>query len=297
MRKRTLKDKVAVWVKERSSLQAAASIMRGKQTISLDYPIRPEPRYGYGRPLHPQLFKIISAENRNYREQLKKFQSYRKDFADISLEEKSNTAPYWLNPFIPALDAISLYSFVSLQNPAAYVEIGSGISTRFVRQAIQDRKLNTKITSIDPSPRRQVASIADSIIPAPLENLSPSFFTKLRADDILFVDNSHHSFQNSDVTAFFLDVLPALAPGVTVGIHDIFLPYDYPPAYRHNFYSEQYLLAAYLLGGGAHLKPAFPAWFISQSAEFKTELESLFSFRESQKIEQHGVAFWFTITA
>ncbi len=33
-------------------------------------------------------------------------------------------------------------------------------------------------------------------------------------------------------------------------VHDIFLPDDYPPEWADRYYSEQYLLAAWLLGGG-----------------------------------------------
>ena len=52
---------------------------------------------------------------------------------------------------------------------------------------------------------------------------------------------------NSDVAVFFLDILPNLAPGVVVHIHDVFLPDDYPPQWIERYYSEQYLLACYLL--------------------------------------------------
>jgi hypothetical protein len=38
-------------------------------------------------------------------------------------------------------------------------------------------------------------------------------------------------------------------PGVLVHVHDIFIPFDYPPAYQRRLYSEQYLLFALLAGG------------------------------------------------
>ncbi len=38
------------------------------------------------------------------------------------------------------------------------------------------------------------------------------------------------------------------------GIHDIFLPNDYPTEWNNRFYSEQYLLMMYLLGGGGMTK-------------------------------------------
>ena len=46
---------------------------------------------------------------------------------------------------------------------------------------------------------------------------------------------------------FFLEVLPELPKGVLVQVHDIKLPFDYPAKLRERWYSEQYMLAMYLL--------------------------------------------------
>lgn len=54
----------------------------------------------------------------------------------------------------------------------------------------------------------------------------------------------------SDVVYLFTEVLPRLAPGVVVHIHDIFLPYDYPEVWIREdrfFWNERYLLQAFLL--------------------------------------------------
>ena len=53
----------------------------------------------------------------------------------------------------------------------------------------------------------------------------------------------------TDVQYLFLEVIPRLAPGVAVHVHDIFLPDEYPQAWvvdEHRFWSEQYLLQAFL---------------------------------------------------
>ena len=52
---------------------------------------------------------------------------------------------------------------------------------------------------------------------------------------------------NSDATTIFLDTIPRLRSGVLVEIHDVTLPYDYPTEWIDRYYSEQYLLAAYIL--------------------------------------------------
>jgi hypothetical protein len=73
---------------------------------------------------------------------------------------------------------------------------------------------------------------------------------------------------NSDVTVFFIDILPRLKPGVVVHIHDIMLPYDYPDSFKHWYWNEQYMLAVYMMGHMARLTPLAPTAFICRDAEF-----------------------------
>jgi hypothetical protein len=47
----------------------------------------------------------------------------------------------------------------------------------------------------------------------------------------------------------FLEILPALSPGVIVHIHDICLPFEYISEFKDRGYGEQYLLASALLYG------------------------------------------------
>lgn len=66
-------------------------------------------------------------------------------------------------------DAEVAYAVVRLLRSKRIVEIGSGNSTHLFRQAITDGRLDTKLVSIDPSPRREVESAADQVIPRRLE--------------------------------------------------------------------------------------------------------------------------------
>ena len=46
-----------------------------------------------------------------------------------------------------------------------------------------------------------------------------------------------------------LEIMPTLAPGVILHVHDIFLPDDYPEAWLRTFrffWNEQYMLQAFL---------------------------------------------------
>lgn len=120
---------------------------------------------------------------------------------------------------------------------------------------------------MDPQPRAEIDSICDEVIRSRVEEVDPSVFRVLGQGDVLFVDNSHRVFMNSDATAVFLDILPTLPAGVFVHFHDIFLPADYPPEIRLRYYSEQYLLAAYLLGGRGTIDIVLPNAFISSDPE------------------------------
>lgn len=205
-------------------------------------------------------------------------------------------ADWWPNDFLPALDAATLYHYVTARKPTNYLEIGSGVSTKFARRAIQDSNLHSLITSIDPAPRVDIDKFCDKIIRQPVENTSLNVFAALQSGDILFVDNSHQSFQNSDVTVFFLDILPNLSPGILVGIHDITLPDDYPPSYAHNYYNEQYLLAAWLLGGSQGIEITLPNWYASKTQELSQIIAPIFSQSQFNQVDTHGSIFWFTIS-
>jgi len=166
------------------------------------------------------------------------------------------------------MDAVSLYGLVCEFRPKKIIEIGSGHSTRFARRAILDNSIATKITSIDPTPRADIKELCDLHIQAPLEDTDLHLFDDLEAGDFLFVDSSHRTFPNSDVTIVFMDLLPRIPAGVVVHFHDIFWPLDYPPDWADRYYSEQYLLGAYLLGdAGSRVEILLPNAFISQDAE------------------------------
>jgi dienelactone hydrolase len=90
-------------------------------------------------------------------------------------------------------------------------------------------------------------------------------------------------------------VLPALPPGVLVHVHDVFLPYDYPQDMCDRFYSEQYVLAAFLLANPEKYVPVMPNYFVSQDAQLSRILEPLWSDPRMPVVERHGGSFWFTI--
>jgi hypothetical protein len=205
--------------------------------------------------------------------------------------------PYWRNGYLPGLDAAVLYSLLAARHPARYVEVGSGHSTRFAGRAIRDHALRTRIHCIDPSPRAAVGGLADHVSRSRLECLPPGAVgSMVMPGDILFFDGSHRLLGNSDVTVFLLEILPSLPAGVLVQIHDICLPFDYPPEWTDRWYSEQYALAAYLLGGAAGCRLLCACAFIGSDPELSSVLDPLWSLPALAGVERGGSSFWFETT-
>lgn len=173
-------------------------------------------------------------------------------------DAKRTTLPAWENPFLTPLDMVALYGMLLEFAPARYVEVGSGMSTRVAYAAKQAGRLSTELISIDPDPRLEIAALCQVNVRARLEDEIERLAALLRPGDILFFDGSHRSFPGSDVTSFFLDLLPRLPGGVIVHVHDIYLPGDYPAPLWDRLWSEQYLLACWLLGGGQGLEIILP---------------------------------------
>jgi hypothetical protein len=277
-------------------LRETHRLLRTRQVILLEFPVASRPRWGHGHPPHPELYEVLNRERGQFAEALRGFLALRDSFQPIEAHAPRDSAqPNWINGYLPRLDAVALYGLLVKHNPVRYVEIGSGHSTKFARRAIQDHGLQTSITSIDPAPRAQIDELADEVIRRPLEDLDLAPLRSLEAGDMLFYDGSHRCLMNSDVTVFFLEVLPRLNPGVLVHIHDITLPWDYPPGYVRRYYSEQYLLAAYLLAREAPFEIVLANAFICQDAELSAIMEPLW--RMIQLDRPGGCSFWVRTTA
>ncbi len=260
----------------------------------VDYPYRAEIRYGAGRPAHPGLSALIEAGRERYAARLDDLAAL--DVADIRRGGTYEAdAPFWLNAWYPPLDGLALTSFLRELNPARFVEIGSGVSTKFARRAATTYGLRTKLTSIDPQPRNQIDRLCDTVIRKPLERCDPALFDALEPGDVFFLDSSHRSFQGSDVTVFFLDILPRLKPGVVVHIHDVYLPEDYISGHVHRLWNEQYLLATALLFGVARFEILFPAWFVGRDPALRAQAVSRVFAGPLAGLEPYGAGFWLRI--
>jgi hypothetical protein len=195
---------------------------------------------------------------------------------------------YSNNPFFGFVDAAVCYALIRNGEPATVVEIGSGHSSRVIRAAL-DQNGSGRLVSIDPNPRASVADVSDEHLPMVVQKMQSEWFEELSDDSILFIDSSHQAGTGSDVNFLFLEVLPALQPGVLIHIHDIYLPDDYPIHWnidRKFNYSEQYLLQA-LLTFSSGFRVVWPGRWVLQNK--RTELSALM--RPGEKLERH-CSFW-----
>lgn len=266
---------------------------RSGVTIDLDYPALPRVRSWDGLKNGNPYRELLRPGEARYRALLASFLDLQSAFTKISVHEPGDErAPYWMNGWFPTLDAICLSGLVAKLNPRRYVEVGSGNSTKFVRRAIADHGLRTRVISIDPHPRAVIDELCDEVIRDRLENCDLKIFAELGAEDLVFIDNSHRSFQGSDVTVFFTEILPCLPSGCHYGIHDIFLPYDYPEEWLPRYYSEQYLLMTYLLGGAAGDETVLPVHYVQNTPALLAVLDPIIRHPALEGATPVGGAFW-----
>jgi len=267
------------------------------QNLFLEYKVDFKPRYGHGKPAHMELYKIIDANRDLYRDLLGRALFYKDKLWSIqdSGKETDSIKPSWNNGYLPGLDIIALYTFISEYKPKRYIEIGSGNSTKVAYKAKLEQQLDMEIISIDPMPRVGIENLADTVIREPLENFQFDFLGNFNENDILFVDNSHRNLPNSDAMVIFLEILPRLKKGVIVHFHDIYLPYDYPQFMCDRFYSEQYGLAVYLLANPEKYTTILPNYFIFEDKELSEVIAPIWNHDNLIGVEKHGGSFWIRI--
>jgi hypothetical protein len=158
------------------------------------------------------------------------------------------------NEYFAGLDAAMYYALIRDLTPRRVVEIGSGFSTRIAAMALQrNREAGHagELICVEPYPQPRLldAKLVMTLIEQPVEQVPLEVFDALEANDVLFIDSSHAVKFGGDVCREFLEILPRLAPGVWVHVHDIFFPDDYPAQWlidRRLAFNEQYLLEAFL---------------------------------------------------
>jgi hypothetical protein len=171
------------------------------------------------------------------------------------LEETAElTTFYTQNSQFSWLDSRALFVFVREWKPRRFLEVGSGFSTLLVAD-INRRWFDNAmtLTCVEPYPReflkRGIPGVT-RLVEEKVQEVPLTEFENLQDGDILFIDSSHVAKTDSDVNYLYFEVLPRLASGVRIHVHDIFLPHEYPREWvidENRSWNEQYILRALLM--------------------------------------------------
>ena len=176
---------------------------------------------------------------------------------NFHLTETNDSTEFFIkNNAFGYCDAVILYSIIRKNKPKNLIEVGSGMSSRVIASALRANYVEgsyTEYTIIDPYCQIDLNLYPKGtmLLKQQVETTDISLFTKLKENDILFIDSSHVCKIGSDVNFEILEVLPVLNKGVYVHFHDIVMPYEYPKSFATNpefrmFWTEDYLLQAFL---------------------------------------------------
>jgi predicted O-methyltransferase YrrM len=156
------------------------------------------------------------------------------------------------NEMFSRLDAWILQAMLRYLRPRRMIEVGCGWSSLVTARVIREQLGGSiDFTCIEPNPPAFLAGGVEGIsrsIALPVEQVPVDTFLELGAGDVLFIDSSHTVKTGGDVVFLLQEVLPRLADGVVVHIHDIFLPRDYPQEWvlAGRSWNEMYAVRAFL---------------------------------------------------
>lgn len=163
-------------------------------------------------------------------------------------------------PGFGPIESQALHCIVRSLAPGRLTEVGSGVSTMVSLAASQQNRLegrgDTAITCVEPFPHQALRRAEGITLVPELAQSAPSeIFEELESGDVLFLDSTHAVKTGSELTRLYLEILPALRPGVVVHIHDICLPYAYCPDILHSLFDwQESALVAALITDNPRLK-------------------------------------------
>src|SRR3954449_10647822 len=153
---------------------------------------------------------------------------HRSELADVPFERTPGRVEYvWNNGAFGGADAIVYYGLVRELRPRRVVEVGSGWSSLLLARALGRNGTPCDVTLIEPYPNHELLSALPDgweVQERPLQRAELAVFERLGPGDLCLFDGSHCAATASDVNWFVFEVMPRLARGVLVHIHDILLP-------------------------------------------------------------------------
>jgi hypothetical protein len=165
---------------------------------------------------------------------------------------------YFANGWYTYADGFALFMMLNHFQPARIIEVGSGFSSALILDTNEQfLSRSTELTFIDPNPEHRLNKLLRetdkskcTVVKDIVQNTSLDTFKQLKEHDILFIDSSHVSKTGSDVNFLFTEVIPGLAKGVVIHVHDIFFPFEYPQdwLFEHRLnWNELYMMHCFLM--------------------------------------------------
>lgn len=195
------------------------------------------------------------------------------------------------NPNFSRIDALVLYSMLRHLRPERVYEIGSGFSTRVAAAALARNGNCQRHLCIEPFEMPWLEQTGAEVLRQRIEHVSLDLFDTLKAGDVLFIDSSHAIRPQGDVVREYLQILPALPPGVIVHIHDVYTPHDLHPYLvldQRKIWDEQYLMEALLSGGDRFEVMLANYWICRQHPEAFAHVVP----GHTSPPERDGCSFW-----
>jgi len=178
----------------------------------------------------------------------------------VGLEAYRAASTGVFGPGYGPIESQVLYCFLRAQKPRRMIEVGCGVSTATAVAAsatnANEGAVRTAVTCIEPFARAGLRELPDiDLWEIPCQEVPLETFTQLSPGDLLFIDSTHAVRTGSELPYLYLEVLPSLAAGVFIHIHDIYLPFLFSPFVLGDpFDWQETVVLAALLTNNDHLR-------------------------------------------
>lgn len=220
----------------------------------------PDPDLDALRPRRDRLFTSDATQlvgiDLNWDAQLEVLDELAPLVADVPFSEEERPGlRYRFDNFSYAYgDGLFLHLMLRWLQPKRLIEVGSGHSSACALDTAERHLDRTRMTFIEPYDEllRSLLRPGDEerveILSSAVQDVGVERFSELERGDLLLIDSTHVSKLGSDVNHLLFEVLPRLAPGVVVHVHDIFPGFEYPWEWHEEgrVWTEAYLLRAFL---------------------------------------------------
>ena len=193
-------------------------------------------------------------------------------------DEPSVDARYHFdNPNFRHGEALPLLGLLCRTRPVRVLEVGSGYSSAAILDVAEWFLEGVACTFVEPQPAllRSLLRPEDDVelLACPVQAVPLDRFERLADGDVLFIDSTHVAKTGSDVNYLVHEVLPRLAPGVLVHVHDIHHPFEYPREWvlEGRAWNEAYVVRAFLEFNAAFEVLLFPSYL---AQHHRRELEA-----------------------